>query len=410
MIICVGELKAGMKLASDVKGANGRLLLPAGTLLEEQHLRIFNIWGVNEADIKEASLKKDDSSEPQETDQCAEAAQLHAETLFAHANLDEAPMVFFKEACVKEYEKRLIDNQALPTPPTTLNDEHKVPSSPVYSSITDFLSSDTQLGAFPDVYYKIMDALDDPLSTATTLADIISKEPSICSRLLTLVNSPLYGYSQPVDSLNRAVSMVGTKGLSQLALGVTVMNKFHGLSDKHFTMNDFWRHSLACGAFNRILASQVPGTSQDMCFVAGMLHDLGKLIMLQLAPDESVLACQLSNTQRIPIHEAEELVFGFNHCELAEELFQTWNFPQELTAAAVLHHGRNDDAPPVEAAICAVGNMLAVAQQHGSNGSRFVHAPYPGAWGALGLTESALVTTMLTGRRQIGDILTVFLG
>lgn len=410
MIVFVVDLKPGMELEADVNGPNGRLLLPSGTVLSEQHLRVFNIWGVSEVDIKEGPLEhgasEDDSMDPVIVKQVFE----HAEALFAYADMSVEPVSVLKPVCVRRFEEILMSGGELPDLPSIPDFDCGTPDSPAYVNAASFLDSGVQLSSFPDIYYKIMDALDNPSSSSNTLADIISKDSGLCAKLLTLVNSPLYGFSLPVESLSRAVSLVGTRGLSQLALGVTVMDSFQSMDGKKFSMADFWQHSLACGVFCRILSSLVPGTSQDNCFVSGMLHDLGRLVMLQLAPDEANFSFELSRSKGISLSQAEKNVFGFDHCDLAHSLFILWNFPPGLTETVVGHHGAGPNSLSVESAICSVGDVLAVALQYGSNGGGFVHSPYPGAWDMLGLPDGAVATTILKARRQIDDILTVFGG
>lgn len=405
MKVLIADVKPGMKLAKEVKGANGRLLLPSGIVLEEQHLRIFNIWGVTEVEVVENGAAETVADE----DELLAAAEDHAEQLFQYADLSVPPMAALKAASIKEYLNILQEGGELPTPSPAPEKEPRLPDAPFFVHPLDLIGKDADLASFPDIYYRIMEALENPLTTSNTLADIISKDPGISARLLTLVNSPLYGFGRPIDSLNRAVSMVGTKALSQLALGVTVMDRFKGLDDKHFTMADFWQHSLSCAAINRILATQIMGVSQDLCFVAGMLHDLGRLVMLQIAPEEVHRAHILSRFSGMALVEAEKQIFGFDHCDVAEALFNLWNFPADLSSAAVFHHGMEDERKlQVEAAICTVGDTLAIAMQYGSGGNEFVHTIPREAWRKLGIPESVLAVTMVKARRQISDILTVF--
>ncbi len=298
MIVFIADLKTGMELERDVKGASGRLLLPAGTVLSEQHLRVFNIWGVSEVEVKDTGLELNTDEDESVDPALLKLASEHADKLFTYAEMSIEPVTVLKQLSVRRFEDILTTGGELADLPLVSDIPCEFPESPAYDSAESFLSSGVKLSSFPDIYYKIMDALDNPSSSSNTLADIISKDSGLCAKLLTLVNSPLYGFSLPVESLTRAVSLVGTRGLSQLALGVTVMDSFKTLDGKSLSMADFWQHSLACGVFCRILSSQVPGTSQDNCFVSGMLHDLGRLVMLQLAPDETNLTFEISKAHR----------------------------------------------------------------------------------------------------------------
>jgi len=406
MRVCVTDLRAGMVLASNVTGVGGRLLLPGGAEISEQHLRVFNIWGVTEADVREDSMEGVSVRRPEH----ARAGSVYADTLFDHTDMRVPPMPFLKQACAAMYADLLAGGHELPPLPKPFEGAVDLPPAPIFADAGAFLHADVELGVFPAVYHRIMEALNNPLSSSGSLADIIAGDPGLSARLLALVNSALYGYSQPIDSLSRAVALIGTQGLSQLALAVTVMERFQGLEDERFTMAEFWRHSVACAALSRILAAQVTGRpDQDLCFVAGLLHDVGRLAMLQLNPGATETARRMSMANGVPMEAAERRVFGFDHCQVAHALFDAWHFPADIIRSTIYHHDPDRCASSVESAICALSEVLATAMRYGSGGNEFVHAVPPGAWEALGLPESALATTMTTARRQIDDLFTVFL-
>ncbi|NDV23284.1 HDOD domain-containing protein [Desulfovibrio sp. JC022] len=406
MKIFVGDLEVGMRLAEDVKGANGRFLLAADTVIEERHLRIFNIWGVSEVEVLGGKGAGESDADPQ----LHALAKEYVDGIFAYADMTVAPMEVLKEVSVKYFVRELEKNNELPHTMISMGREPDIPETPLFASADAFLKSGIRLASFPDIYYKIMEALNDPGSGSENLADIISKDSGLSAKLISLVNSPLYGFDLPVESLSRAVSLVGTNGVCQLALSVSVMEAFKGEHNTGFSMADFWKHSLACAVFCRILALQVPGVSQDKCFVVGMLHDVGQLIMLQQCPEKIDMAFELRMARGISYCEAESIIFGFDHCDLVGSLFKLWNIPPSITAGVVGHHGSRSGEFCIESAICSVADSMAVAMQYGTDSFGLVNTPYPGAWDALGLPDGAVVTTALKARRQIADILTIFGG
>ncbi|MDD3311059.1 HDOD domain-containing protein [Pseudodesulfovibrio sp.] len=403
MKLWANELKPGMVLDEGVSDAGGKLLLPAGAVLDENHLRILNIWGVTEAEVRPDSVRPAAPRNPAQ----AALASAHADALFAHADLSVPPMVELKRACANFYADRLAAGERLPPPPEPVAGPVEPPPAPLFADAREFLSADVDLGAFPAIYHRIVEALHDPVSSSGSLADIIAEDPGLSARLLALVNSALYGYSQPVDSLSRAVALVGTKGLTQLALAVTVMHKFGTDRDGRPALARFRRHCVATAAICRILAVQVRGVSQDLCFVAGLLRDVGRLVMLRMAPEASETARRMSLANAIPLDAAERRIFGFDQSQAVRTLFTSWRFPDEIIAATERRDPALDDGP-VEGAVCAVGGLLATAMQYGDGGNGLVHAPPAGAWGSLGLPESALAVTLARSRRQVDDLLTVF--
>ncbi|WP_419785819.1 HDOD domain-containing protein [Pseudodesulfovibrio sp.] len=403
MKVWVNDLKPGMVLDADVKGTDGRLLLPAGTEVGENHLRVLNIWGVSEADIRPDSIGEASVPAPN----LLARAEAHAESLFAHADLSIVPMEQLKRACILYYVNMLAAGDSLPSLPQPVLKSVELPAAPLFADAEAFLHNDTQLGVFPEIYRRIVEALNNPASSSSSLADIIAQDPGLSASLLKLVNSALYGYSQPVDSLSRAVALVGTQGLTQLALGVTVMNTFRNATDRQ-AMAAIRCHCVATAAICRILGVQVAGISQDLCFVSGLLHGVGRMIMLRKASEASETARRMSLANGIPLDAAQRRVFGFDEGNAARTLFRAWHFPEDIITAST---GLNEPAvrDHTEAAICAMGSVLATAMHYGTGGNGMVHTIPEGAWDRLGLPESSLATTLAQAGRQVDDLLNVFL-
>lgn len=129
MKVFVGDLKVGMRLLEDVKGANGRFLLAADTVLEEQHLRIFNIWGVSEAEVFIGSKPGEDNDEPDS--RLLALAEEYVEGVFAYANMSVAPMQVLKEACIKHFVGVLEKENALPEILMPIGGDLDIPDVPL---------------------------------------------------------------------------------------------------------------------------------------------------------------------------------------------------------------------------------------------------------------------------------------
>lgn len=402
------DLRTGMTLASDAFSSNGRLLLPRGTVLDEQRIRVLKIWGALDADIEHVSAgEAQQESLLSIPEHDLAAARQFVDRLFSAADLAASPMPELHAACVKLYVSRLQAGQPLSTDLFNWNPIPQ-PDTITKFSLEEFVNTDKGLASFPDIYFRISNALEDPSSTANKLAEVISKDPSISAKLLSLVNSPFYGFGQRIDSLSRSVALVGAREISQLALGVAVIDLFIGVPDGIISVRGFWQHSVACGVLNRILASHKHGMQQERCFVIGLLHDIGRLVMLKLAPQHVAWAVNLSRTTGISLYLAERTIFGFDHTDVARALFKRWNLPEELLDGVAEHHGLND-GPSVEAALCAVADTLAIAMGFGANGSILVRTISPALWKTVNLPESALEATILAAERQIHDITSIFL-
>lgn len=406
--INTSDLRTGMILANDATGTNGRLLFPKGTTLEEQHLRVLKIWGAVGADIQ--NISRDDAQNASLEELQPEflaAAQAYVDTIFHNADHTTFPMEEIYSSCLKFHANRLamgetlhFDNcNSIPIP---------VSGTLPRMTLKKFVDNDKGLASFPDIYFKINAALEDPYSTAGRLAEIISKDPSISAKLLSLVNSPFYGFGQRIDSLSRSVALVGANELSQLALGVAVMDLFAGIPDGVVTVQGFWRHSIACGVISRILASHIRDIQQERCFIVGLLHDIGRLVMLKIAPQGIASAIDTARLKRISLREAETITFGFDHTQVAEALFTRWNLPTELIQGVSEHHAAHCPARK-EAAVCTVADVLAIGMGYGTTCTIPALIIPSEVWSMLALPEGVLEATLLAASRQIHDIFTIFL-
>lgn len=406
--ILLSEVRPGMVLADDVCGSNNRRLLARGTVVEDRHLRVLNIWGVHEVAVEGAGVAQLRAEHLHGLDEGVLArARERVELRFAPTCAGTAFLDELRRLCVLEYARRFSSGWVVPEPCP-----HSVAGIPVRTGydLREFIDSDRSLASFPDIYFRLTEAIDNPSSTAAKLADIISKDPNISAKLLSLVNSPLYGFAGRVDSLARSITLIGSRDLSQLVLGISVMNSFSRLGNSVLPVRELWKHALACAVFARILSVSLSGLSAERSFVIGMLHDVGRLVMLQIAPQACVAAMTLARQMQIPMHDAERQIFGFDHGMVAQELFLRWKLPAQIVDAIAAHHELVHLPEPCDAAVCSVANLLATALEYGlDGGGALVHPPARGAWEALGLPASILQATMLKAHRQISDIYTVFL-
>ena len=179
---------------------------------------------------------------------------------------------------------------------------------------------------------------------------------TLASKLLKLVNSPFYGLSSRVDSIERAVALVGARELSTLALGITTINFFKDIPSELVDMRSFWRHSLSCAVFCKLLAdfAKLP---RERMFIAGLLHDAGRLLLFKDLPYASVQAMIHARSNMLPLPEAERDIFGFTHAQVGERLLTEWKFPEAIVAAVGQHHDAGSGIA-AEAAAVQVADIL----------------------------------------------------
>ncbi|MBI5041185.1 MAG: HDOD domain-containing protein [Gammaproteobacteria bacterium] len=209
----------------------------------------------------------------------------------------------------------------------------------------DLIHDNVQLLSLPEVCLRIQQLADDPRADMTEFAQLVSQDPALTTRLLKLVNSAYYGFPGRVDTLTRAVNLVGIAELRNLTLAMAAIDVFGGLGNERFDMLGFWRHSIYCALLARFLAKRARVLHAERLFIAGLLHDVGRLLIFGLLPERAAMILQrLVRGEEVCAAERAEL--GFDHAEVGYELLTLWLLPQAL-CSAVAHHHRNE--PPQDA-------------------------------------------------------------
>ncbi len=248
-----------------------------------------------------------------------------------------------------------------------------------------------RLASLPEVYLRLHRVLSDPRSSAEDAARAIAEDPGLTARLLRIVNSAIYGLPQQVDTVTQAIRVVGTSQLLDLALATAVTRLFRQVPRGLLSMEEFWRHGLACAIGTRTLAAHRAGVNLERFFVAGILHDIGRPVLFLTVPDVAVSAMLRSRETGELLHEVERELLGFDHAEVGAALLAAWNLPMGLRIAARGHHDPDGvGASSVEAAAVHVADVLVNALELGSSGERLVPQLSPGAWQRLGLEEDCL--------------------
>ena len=200
------------------------------------------------------------------------------------------------------------------------------------------ISNNMRLFSLPEVALRLGEMIEDPTCSAAEIGETISGDPALTVRLLRIVNSSLYGFPSKVDTVPMAITILGTRQLRDLILSTSVVDTFTGTKSAFLDMNNFWLHSVACGVAAREIASHLKYGNTERLFIAGLLHDIGKLVMLStLEEDYGQLITRLqANTVFQASLETE--VFGFDHTDIAQELLRAWNLPESLVEPVACHH------------------------------------------------------------------------
>lgn len=252
-----------------------------------------------------------------------------------------------------------------------------------------------RLPALSEVIDKILDQAKDPDASAHDLAVLIGMDEGLSSRLLRLVNSPFYGLAGKVSSVQAAVTLLGLRTVRSLALSVSVFQSFKWADPEESNrFLRFWQHSLATATAAGRIAALKAWKSPEEAFTAGLMHDLGKLIMLQKDPEPFEAACEEARRRGVDLPAVEEERFGIDHPRLGHMVAEKWKFPEGLRDAIRLHHdaataARNGGGENL--ALCiVVANAAAKLSLMGESGNDHRFAVPMEAVDALGLTRGSI--------------------
>jgi putative nucleotidyltransferase with HDIG domain len=279
-------------------------------------------------------------------------------------------------------------------------------------TIQTLLDDIDQLVSLPAVCVRLNEMVDDPRSSAEDIARIISQDVSLTARILRIANSPLYGFSTQIDTVSRAVTILGTQQIRDLALATAAVKTFDGIPNTLVSMDSFWEHSIFCALCARTLAMDCLKQQRDAAFVAGLLHDIGHLVMYNRLPDLSRQALEvcLDGADELESQEAELEIFGFDHAQLGGELAQRWALPTNIQQSIAYHHNPEAaETDNIEAAIVHIANSVAVLAE--LNTLDLDQAPriHDIAWELTGLEKDIIAPTMASAQAQIGGARALFM-
>lgn len=278
------------------------------------------------------------------------------------------------------------------------------------SSPNDLFKGYVEVASLPTVFTRINEAVNNPRASMNEIGKIISEDAGLTARLLMVVNSAFFSFPQRVESITKAIGIVGTQQLRDLALATSIMKLFKGIPSDLVDLERFWRHSVGVGIAARNLATFRREPNVERFFVAGILHDIGRLVMYMKIPDLSREALMRSKNEGELLYLAEAEVIGFDHASVGRLLMQIWKLPVYQEEVIGYHHKPNLATRfPVETAIVHIADIIAHSMGLGSSGERFVPPMQDDAWERLGLPVSVLAPTFEQVDRQFNEVIKTIL-
>lgn len=265
------------------------------------------------------------------------------------------------------------------------------------------------LGSYGPVLQEIEQALQSPQCNLNTIGEAIQKDPDLTARLLRLANSPFFGFANRLSTVAEAVSLLGIQQIQDMIVASSVLEQFKGVPDNLVNKHSFWQHSLAVGLTARLLAMERRLPKPDKFFVAGLLHDVGRLVLLSQAEEWVRAVFELYQREKILLRDAEKKVLGYDHQDIAAELLQSWSYPPTLVQAVAFHHTPGQSVARLDAAVVHIADHLVNAMGIGSSGEQFVPPLDEKAWALLDLNPDVLARLVEAVDEQILAVEEAFL-
>jgi putative nucleotidyltransferase with HDIG domain len=239
------------------------------------------------------------------------------------------------------------------------------------------------LPTVPGSLKRLSAVIEKPRLTLAEISAFISNDPALTVKVLKMVNSAIYGFPGKIASVSHATMLLGVNVIKGLLLGVSVFE----LMQK--TMNGLYEHSLACAIASRVIAQKKGLREPEEISIAGLLHDIGKVILMLEFQKEYEAAMDEAHTKSFSIFEVEKAQFGVTHANVGSWLAEKWHFPRSLIEVIEFHHRPAlSKSVPLETSIVHMADILVRARGFGFAGENLVPEVSPAAFEQLKLSEN----------------------
>ncbi|MGQ9881089.1 MAG: HDOD domain-containing protein [Armatimonadota bacterium] len=267
------------------------------------------------------------------------------------------------------------------------------------------------LPALPEVVVRVMRLAEDPRSDAQSIARVIATDQAMAARVLKLANSAFYGLPRRVSTLSEAVVILGFRTIKNLAIAASTFELLNKeIAGYWLQRGELWRHSLACAIGAQLIAQRVRLPVGEEAFVAGLLHDIGKVAINLFVREQfdQIMECALRD--RIPFVEAEQAVLGFNHATAGALIAEKWNLPPSLVSVIRYHHQPSQMSEP-EALVSVVhlADILSITLGIGIGGDGLYYTLEDGTMAMFAFEQSdidALCEQIVDQVAQAADLQT----
>ncbi len=233
--------------------------------------------------------------------------------------------------------------------------------------------------AFPQSVLRLLQLTTDINCPPKEIVEIVEHDPVLTLHLLKLVNSPYFGLSRRISSIKQAVVFVGINTMKNLALSIAPMEALPKKKNHDPELNDLLLHAIATGAIARRLARLlgVPGVEAAEYYVAGLLHDSGKMALARCMPKAYRKTVKMAKRKGVPLHKMEKKTLGIDHNEMGAILGKKWHLPEDLVSCMRDHHSKDKKRPSQMRDCVFTANLIAKKLRLGHSGSPIIEENPP---------------------------------
>lgn len=271
----------------------------------------------------------------------------------------------------------------------------------------DLVRGDVELPSLSVVFQQFTTKLDDPGARAEDFAEIISTDTALTVRLLKLVNSAYYSFSSTITDVPHAITIIGLNELRDMILAISVVEFFDGLPNELVSMQTFWQHSVLTGLLAKEMQTSPQIKSRQSLFTAGMLHDVGSLVIFNRLPEQARAVLERQQREDRPRHLVERDVIGFDHAAVGAELMKHWELPEFLVEVVGCHlEPKQAGQFAEETGVVDLANRLAaLLSEQEMPGEAMLQELMRGSGDSLRLTVSDLEAAIEQAKEKLGSVL-----
>ena len=386
----------GEILAADLVDTAGRLLFPKGATLSENAIAAMVQRGVTNVEVEDERVTL--------TAQQLKQATENAYRFYAGHDLGVSPGPILL-GLRTEAEAMRIERGLLP-----LLRDCRGPVDPVPQpqELPMFCLDSFEPPQLSAVAHELNLALSAPDPSSKKIVELITRSPGLTAKLLRLVNTPIYGFHRKVETISRAVSIVGLREVGMLASSLLMVDQFGVIPKSVIEMRSFLEHSLGCALTCKALAESTRLAQPEQAFVAGLLHDIGRLYFFTSFPERSRYCIDSALKHKRSLMTEEALFFGVDHAEMGEQLLDGWRMPGNLSRTVGCHHDPARAAGLPLAGIVHMADLLSHAMGLGCSGECGPPEARPEVMDLVPVQPEQLVDIALRIEAQLGLIMNAF--